>query len=296
MKQNDNIVRVELGEITNKCFVIMPFDSLFQTQYEKVIRPAVESLGLKCVRADEVYSRPNIVGDIWRTIREARVVIAELTNRNPNVFYEIGLAHAIGKPIIFLTRNENDVPFDLKALRYRFYDTNDPFWGENLTKAIQSMVQNVLDESNLSSYLEGIYTKVQLPQQPEQVQVETSKPIPAIDISGSWQGLWKRETATIDHTGTIYITQLQEELSATMTVTFEKAGNMTIVQEILVGSIKGLEITLNGVSYTYIKQGVSISYLLDSFNLQLSDDRRKMEGVFQSKRGRGKAEFEKIDK
>ena len=86
----------------------MPFESLFQTQYERVIRPAGEELGLKCVRADEIYSKPQIMADIWRSIRKARLLIAELTSRNANVFYEVGLAHAIGKPILLLTRNEDE--------------------------------------------------------------------------------------------------------------------------------------------------------------------------------------------
>src|SRR5207237_4931202 len=101
-------------------------------------------IGLKCVRGDEIYSKPNIMSDIWKELRKARLVVAELTGKNANVFYEIGLAHAIGKPIILLTRNEDDVPFDLKALRYRYYDVNDPFWGDNLRDSIQLMVKSVL--------------------------------------------------------------------------------------------------------------------------------------------------------
>src|SRR5436190_2703313 len=117
-----NTVPIEIVNIENFCFIVMPFDSLFQVQYERVIRPAIEELGLICIRADELYSRPQVMADIWKSIRKSRLVIAELTGRNANVFYEIGLAHAIGKPIILLTRNEDDVPFDLKALRYRYYN------------------------------------------------------------------------------------------------------------------------------------------------------------------------------
>ena len=117
-----NTVTIEIGNIENFCFIVMPFDSLFQVQYERVIRPAIEELGLICIRADELYSRPQVMADIWKSIRKSRLVIAELTGRNANVFYEIGLAHAIGKPIILLTRNEDDVPFDLKA------GANQPIW------------------------------------------------------------------------------------------------------------------------------------------------------------------------
>ena len=56
------------------------------------------------------------------------------------------MAHAIGKTVIIITRDENDVPFDLKALRYLFYNTNDPFWGDNLKKGVSEIITNVLEE------------------------------------------------------------------------------------------------------------------------------------------------------
>jgi hypothetical protein len=79
------------------------------------------------------------------------LVVAELSGRNPNVMYEIGLAHAIGKPIILLTRNQEDVPFDLKALRYLFYDINNPDWGETLRSELLKKVRNVLDVPSLAA-------------------------------------------------------------------------------------------------------------------------------------------------
>ena len=128
MMQASRVI-VQLEDVTNSCFVVMPFHALYEAQYEGVIKPAIEGTGLTCVRGDEIYARQAIVQDVWRSIRKARLVVAELSGRNPNVMYEIGLAHAIGKPIILLTRSEEDVPFDLRALRYVYYDPNDPFWG-----------------------------------------------------------------------------------------------------------------------------------------------------------------------
>jgi len=103
-------VIVQLEQVKNKCFVVMPFHSLYEAEYERVILPAIEDVGLACVRGNEIYSRQAIIQDIWASIREARIVVAELSGRNPNVMYEIGLAHAIGKPIVLLTRNEEDIP------------------------------------------------------------------------------------------------------------------------------------------------------------------------------------------
>lgn len=123
MIDNSPVININLGNLENSCFVVMPFKPMFKTQYENIIRPAIKESGLECVRGDEIYSKPRIVDDIWKSIRSARVIIAELTGKNPNVLYEVGLAQAIGKPLIIITRNEDDVPFDLKSLRYLFYDT-----------------------------------------------------------------------------------------------------------------------------------------------------------------------------
>ncbi len=59
---------------------------------------------------------------IWETINKSRVIIAEMTNRNPNVFYQLGVAHALGKPVVMVTQSMDDVPFDLKHLRCIVYE------------------------------------------------------------------------------------------------------------------------------------------------------------------------------
>lgn len=292
MKTSENSIIVEVGQIENTCFVAMPFDSLFQAYYEQVIRPAVEELGLTCIRGDEIYSRPQIMADIWKCIRTSRLVIAELTGKNPNVFYEVGLAHAIGKPLILLTRNEDDVPFDLKALRYRYYNLNDPRWGDALHGAIQSMVQSVLEQSELSTYLEGIRVEIQLPAPPNKVDTTAlRKVVPNLDISGNWEGIF---TGNREHEVTLHITQEEERLVATFKVTHYHREVKTIVHEVLVGTIQGTLIHLNGVSYTYIEQGDCKDYALDNFNLELSSDNRKMAGKMSSKYGDGLATFIKI--
>ena len=90
--------------------------------YTDHIKPAVESEGITCQRADEIVGTNIITFDIWEKINRSRFIIADLTNKNPNVFYEIGLAHALGKEVILITQTMNDVPFDLKSLRCIVYD------------------------------------------------------------------------------------------------------------------------------------------------------------------------------
>jgi hypothetical protein len=104
------------------CFVLMPFADRFQPLYDDHIRPTVQRAGLRCERADEIHGPTLITSDIWERINRSRVLIAELTNQNANVFYELGLAHALGKDVILITQSTDFVPFDLRAIRFIRYD------------------------------------------------------------------------------------------------------------------------------------------------------------------------------
>ena len=127
---------------TDRCFVMMPFDRPLGSYYESVYKPAIEKAGLQPVRADaEIFGAGKIMDQIWSGIRSAKVLVAELTQRNPNVFYELGLAHALEKPVVLVSSNEEDVPFDLHHIRVIYYDVNDPFWGQKL---ISKVAENIL--------------------------------------------------------------------------------------------------------------------------------------------------------
>ena len=105
----------------NLCFVLMPFVKEMDPIYIDHIKPVVESEGISCQRADEIVGTSIITFDIWEKINRSRFIIADLTGKNPNVFYEIGLAHALGKEVILITQTMTDVPFDLKSLRCIVY-------------------------------------------------------------------------------------------------------------------------------------------------------------------------------
>jgi nucleoside 2-deoxyribosyltransferase len=117
----------------------MPFDGWFDEYYTNVYTPAITKAGFKAIRADDLYNAGNIIKDIWNTTKDANIILADLTNKNPNVFYELGLAHALAKPTILLTSNINDVPFDLKPQRVIEYDKNEYNWGESLKKRLQNL-------------------------------------------------------------------------------------------------------------------------------------------------------------
>ena len=77
-------------------------------------------------------------------IQDATVFLAELTTKNANVFYELGLAHAIGKPVVLVSETMGDVPFDLQALRVLGYDKDEPDWGLKLTRRITRSLKETL--------------------------------------------------------------------------------------------------------------------------------------------------------
>lgn len=111
-------------ELQAFCFVLMPFSPRKLTDiYERYVKQPIESqLGLKCIRADNIDRSTEIMKDIWDSINHATIVVAELTDRNPNVFYEMGMAHVVGKPVILIAQTIEHVPFDLRGVRVIIYD------------------------------------------------------------------------------------------------------------------------------------------------------------------------------
>ena len=105
-------------------FVIMPFDEELESVYTQFIKPVLEEEGFDVERADDIESQQNILKDILNKIRRSDLIIADLTDLNPNVFYELGLAHAFRKPVLLLTQTIGDVPFDLKSYRLLEYSTH----------------------------------------------------------------------------------------------------------------------------------------------------------------------------
>jgi hypothetical protein len=142
---SENLKRLEKAvtvKATDSCFVMMPFEGALGSYYEKIYKPAIEKTGLKPVRADsEIFGAGKIMDQIWVGLNAAKVLVAELTSRNPNVFYELGLAHALKKPVVLVSSNEADVPFDLKHIRVIIYDPTDPFWG---SKLLEKVAENIL--------------------------------------------------------------------------------------------------------------------------------------------------------
>ncbi|HZF14037.1 MAG TPA: hypothetical protein VFE33_35025 [Thermoanaerobaculia bacterium] len=122
-------------------FVLMPFETIWSDVYEE-IRNAVGCEGLLCLRADELYGR-NVMADLWSGIYFADVVVADLTGRNANVLYEVGIAHALAKPVILLAQSDADIPFDLRTRRVVIYKATEVSEGA-LCKKIRLLIKDIL--------------------------------------------------------------------------------------------------------------------------------------------------------
>lgn len=105
-----------------KVFVVMQFTPPYNELYRDVIVPVCNELGLDTVRSDETYRPGLIIADIAREIVEAKLIIAEVTPANPNVYYEVGYAHALNKPTILIAEKTTQLPFDVSPFRVLFYE------------------------------------------------------------------------------------------------------------------------------------------------------------------------------
>lgn len=106
----------------SQVFVIMPFADRLQPVFSDHIKKVADDVGVTVTRADDFFKSGSIITDIFNALYSARVVIADCTGRNPNVIYELGIAHALGRPVIIITQEMDDVPFDIRHLRCIEYE------------------------------------------------------------------------------------------------------------------------------------------------------------------------------
>lgn len=102
-------------------FVLMPFSDKFDDTYQLGIKSACEDAGYYCERVDEQIFQGSILDRIYNQISKADVIIADMSTKNANVFYEAGYAHALGKEVILITSEEHDIPFDMQHFQHIIY-------------------------------------------------------------------------------------------------------------------------------------------------------------------------------
>lgn len=105
-------------------FVLMPFNDAFDDVYQLGIKAACQSEKIYCERVDEQYYEGSMLDRIYNQIQHADYIIADMSTKNPNVFYEVGYAHALQKKVVLITQEESDIPFDLKHFYHIIYNKN----------------------------------------------------------------------------------------------------------------------------------------------------------------------------
>lgn len=124
-------------------FVLMPFDSTFDDIYKIGIKEAASNVGIIAERLDEQMFAEGMLDRIYNQIEAADIVIADMSTKNTNVFYELGFAHGKGKLCILLTSDANDIPFDLKHYRHIVYEKSLAFLRDELIKNLEWAITEI---------------------------------------------------------------------------------------------------------------------------------------------------------
>jgi hypothetical protein len=124
----------------------MPFEPELEKIYQTFVKPTIEAKNLVCRRADDIHSNDAIIKDIWNSICESRFVVADISKLNPNVMYELGIAHAIGKETILIRQKDGSKhPFDVAHIRIIEYD-NTAVGGPALKRQLDGVLDAVLQK------------------------------------------------------------------------------------------------------------------------------------------------------
>lgn len=183
------------------CFVLMPFNPKYREVYAEVYKPVCAANDLDCWRVDEISRPGSITRDIVEGIIDAEVIIADLTGQNPNVFYELGIAHSVGNKTIMTAQVIADVPFDVRSYRVLVYEQNimgSRKLAEDLDKAIKELLaaldrtSNPVQEAVSSRSSMGLKRKtplvkyVDVPSLPKQMRdwLSANKIVHAEDVAG----------------------------------------------------------------------------------------------------------------
>jgi hypothetical protein len=152
-----------------KCFVLMPFKEPFNSYYKQIFVPSIEAAGYSPIRADEIYGTGVIMDDVINEIRDAEALVADITEKNPNVNYEMGIAHTLLKPVVIISQTIDDIPFDYRHLRAIIYDIQETDWQSNLKDKITKTLQKLsLDTQKRKPDISAD----KLPHKPLQIQNE----------------------------------------------------------------------------------------------------------------------------
>lgn len=133
-------------------FVLMPFGEPWSDRIWEAIQRIIKGTGFRAERADNRHG-PVVTEDIWTGIIESRIIIADVTGWNPNVFYELGISHTVGKDVILITQPSARLPFDTQGYRHVIYSDN-PAGTKLLETEIPLKIEHYINKKQISQSLE----------------------------------------------------------------------------------------------------------------------------------------------
>ncbi|NOT55748.1 MAG: hypothetical protein HOP18_14200 [Deltaproteobacteria bacterium] len=149
------------GEVC--CFLVMPFSLEWSDEVYRILASACKAAGVQALRGDDLFTPTDILDDIWQAINAADFVIADITGRNPNVLYELGLAHALAKPVLIVSRNAQDIPIDLSTRRVILYGHTEREWSAELAGKAAKAITDILNTYGLSAKESGLSRRETMP-------------------------------------------------------------------------------------------------------------------------------------
>jgi hypothetical protein len=138
--------KFKIDHIRPKAFVVMQFSSQYNDVYSEVIKKVCEEENIDVVRIDEESGPGLIIQDITRLIHESKIIIADISPVNANVFYEVGFAHALNKPTILIAEKDTKLPFDVSSFRTLFYENSIGGKGR-LEEGLQKHIKAILKQT-----------------------------------------------------------------------------------------------------------------------------------------------------
>jgi hypothetical protein len=124
------------------CFVLMEFQPPYTDIYDHLIKPTVEGEGFRCLKSDDIFTTTSVIEDIWANINKAALIIAEISSNNPNVMYELGICHTVGKNVMLITQYPDKIPFNFRHMRCYPYKNDIP-GSDELKRNIKSVIQHM---------------------------------------------------------------------------------------------------------------------------------------------------------
>jgi hypothetical protein len=133
--------RADIDVDRRMVMVLTPFSDSDRSTFE-LIRDTCVRVGLNAVRGDEQFTSTDILTHVIQLILKARLIIANISTRNANVFYELGIAHAMNKPTILISKSLNDTPFDIMTNRIIVY-RSDKELRSQLTESLARVMAEI---------------------------------------------------------------------------------------------------------------------------------------------------------